>query len=360
MVECTGERTNLDINLANIEIGQGTLMRAYIIPKMFSTNIPESDPYQQDRYLFISINMCIQNLKFVFMHDKLHGGQTGLPVQYQDFSDIHPTIASVGLSKLDFACDISDTPSIKMLALTNLIADCGMLSSAKIGASLVPILSIPQIQCESRESDVLLHVNVVDLVIRPYQMMLLKGILDLIHFDQMQLMDFYGIPNDVINTKDQAPHERKDFDFTPLSLSLDKLNVTLVGPTQMSGGLYLYGQALTLDATPKSLQTSWEILDLYFVKSSHDVGDYDGACRSCSYTLSSGSECASCSSPGMSNGDSSSQFFDAASVGSKAASDNSYISCYYSIQEEDIGSSKVSAAGMELGNVNPAFSLLLV
>lgn len=357
MIVYSDRRTNLDINLANIDIGQGTLIRGYILPKFFSVSSPEITSNHQDWDLSVSINICIQNLKFVFLHDQLHGSRTGLPVQYQDFSDIHPTIASVGLSRLDFACDISDTPSIKMLALTNLMADCGMLSSAKVGASLVPILSIPQIQCESRESGVLLHSHAVDVVIRPYQMMLLKGILELIHFDQMQLVDFYGLPEEVINTQDQTPNERKDLDFNPLSLSLDELNVTLVGPTQTSGGLYLHGQALTLDATPRSLQTSWEILDIYFVNSLHDVDDHDSTCGSCSDNLSSGSECASYISPRRSN--SSSQFFDATSVGSKTASENSYFSCYYSMDEEDIGSSGVQVAGMNLA-ITILFSLLLV
>lgn len=368
-VERAGEPSTVDVTLSNLDIGHGTLMRAVVLSQLLASPESEQDegwasstvsPRDASKSDIMRLALVVQNIQCSFVHEMTYGGVSTTPVQYHDFSAIHSTVAQVRLAKLDLRCDVGEKTAIQVLDLDSLSVSCGMLRER--GAVLGIIFSVPQIRCHigSLGAETLLDCPQIDAGISPYQIALIKGVSDLVAFDQSRYTSFYGAtpgtassgtmptparPNSARSTKSPS---FTSIGFDPVRVVVGALNVCALGAVPSAGSVWLWGRSITVGVKPGDVRLVWETLDLSHCRqklpSNVSLG---GSC--------SGSGVGSASPTGSdSDGSSvvyhdvartftsgssgSSKFFDAMSMVSRGVSESSFVTSFYSADEcEDSG-----------------------
>lgn len=155
-VQRAGEAASIGAVVSNIDVGQGTLMRAMVLSQALAEDgdSPSTPKPPRDASMELRLDLVMQNIRCSFVHDMNYGRVSGTPVQYHDFSAIHSTVAQVRLARLDLQCDLGEKSSIRLLELDSLSTRCGMLREK--GAVLGVIFDLPQIRCHVGGAETLL------------------------------------------------------------------------------------------------------------------------------------------------------------------------------------------------------------
>ncbi len=348
-VQRDGEAASLRAFVSSIDIGHGTLMRAMVISQALTGNgdSPPAPKPPSGAPMDLRLDLVLRDIRCSFVHDMAYGRVSGTPVQYHDFSAIHSSVAQVRLARLDLQCDLGEKSSIRLLELDSLSTRCGMLGEK--GAILGVIFDLPQIRCQVGDTETLLDCPEINGGISPYQVTLLKGISDLIAFDQSRYDSFYAVDGESQASIGGARHpgppvavgaDLASLDFDPIRVALGSLNICIVGSLPSAGSVWLRGRSIEVGARPGNLRLVWQTFDV-----SHWLGSVESTSKG--RTSNAGD-----STSGSSDGDSdssavvfhdvartltggSSNFFDAVSVVSRGLSESSLMSSFYSADEGD-------------------------
>lgn len=324
-----GDGISAEISVCNIDIGHGTVFRSFIASQVFTT--AQEHP-QMERTKKIAVKFNGQNLRCSFVDDKNYSDLT-LPMQYQDFSTVHPTIARINLSKISMESEMAERVSLKHLMVESLSMYCGLVGDE--GDSLYPIFQMPQITCDLNSGKILLQCPRIEFSLHPYQMMLLKGISQLIKFEGIRLKEFYG--KNIQNSEELiARHEVvPSLEFDPISIRVDEMRLGILAPLPSAGALCLESHAVMIDIQPGTIKTEWDSLEIRFYQNETTDSDSlsDGSSVHISVPVTNDSPEDLISEHSRRG---SSLFFDATSVASKSFSDSSFVSKYYSVNGEDV------------------------
>ena len=342
-VQRAGEAASIGAVVSNIDVGQGTLMRAMVLSQALAEDgdSPSTPKPPRDASMELRLDLVMQNIRCSFVHDMNYGRVSGTPVQYHDFSAIHSTVAQVRLARLDLQCDLGEKSSIRLLELDSLSTRCGMLREK--GAVLGVIFDLPQIRCHVGGAETLLDCPEIKGGFCPYQVALLKSISDLLAFDQSRYVSFYGEPRPSTGgavhqqPSDAGRGDLASLDFDPVRIVVGSLGICVVGSVPSSGSIWLRGRSFELGARPGNVRLVWQTFDVL-----HWLETVESAVEG----WGSGSACGTppCSSDGDSSAvvfhdvartltGSSSNFFDAVSIESRGISESSFVTSFYSADE---------------------------
>jgi len=317
------QQESVDISVSNIDIGHGTVLRSSLISQMFPEGEESQDAAESKDMV---INFVCKNVRCSFVHSDEYDAVQGLPVQYQEFSEIYSTIATIDLRGAHVVFHIGERMSLNCFAFERFSTCCGFLGEQ--GASMSVIFEVPDVGGDMNGSLLTLHCPAIQFGIHPHQVLLLKGVSDLIEYEMTRLGEFYGIGMHEVERPVQ--NETLSFQFDPISLNIDVLRLGIFGALPSAGAMCLKCSSIFVDIRPGFVQSSWDSLDLLlyipaeekYDSDTDSISDGSSACHSANIGISG-------ISPGLSSAKNSSVFLDTASVASRGLSESSFISKYY-------------------------------
>jgi len=192
------------------------------------------------------------------------------------------------------------------------------------------IFEVPDVGGDMNGSLLSLHCPGIQFGIHPHQVLLLKGVSDLIEYEMTRLAEFYGIGVHEVDRPLQ--NESLSFQFDPISLNIDVLRLGIFGALPSAGAMCLQCRSIFVGIRPGCVQSSWDSLDLLlylpdegkYGSETDSISDGSSACHSANIGMQG-------ISPELSGTQNSSVFLDTASVASRGLSESSFISKYYSV-----------------------------
>jgi hypothetical protein len=355
-VEQQGEPATLDASISNVDIGHGTLMRALVLSQLMAeqgTTSEASSGALGTPKMHLRMSLVIQNIRCSFLHEMAYSIVPSTPVQYHDFSTIHPTVAQARLAKLGLECDIGEKSAIRVLELDSLMVTCGMLRER--GAALGVVFSVPQILCHIGTQETLLDCPHINVGISPYQLSLIKGISNLISFDHSRYIAFYA---DLLGADVATRHQLGDrrqgehsgdispesdtplINFDPIRVIVGALDVCVLGVVPTAGSVWLCGRSITLGARPGDARVVWDALEVFHCPQMHLATHNDRGVGSMSSAGSSDGDSSvvvyhDVARTFTSGSSSSSKLFDAISTVSRDISESSFMTSFHSVGEDE-------------------------
>ena len=337
------EGSSIDIAVSNMDIGHGTVLRSSLVSQAFSNT---DDIQEEAGRKSMTVKFVGQNLRCSFVHDIRYNAIAGMPVQYQEFSKVHSTIATVDLGKGCSAFQLGEKMSLTSFELEKLSIYCGFLGEH--GASMSAIFQVPNVIGDLDDSSISLDCPIIRFGIHPHQVLLLKGISDLIKYETNCLAEFYGICLERTSTPSNDTIDPSSIQFNPISLNIGVLRLGTFGALPAAGAMCLQCCSMKINVQPGLIEGSWNSLGL-LVYPDQENGDIESG------SISDGSSVYNAAdivnghqviSPGLSTR-ASSVFLDAISVASRGLSESSFVSQYYSAG----GDSASGAPGYDEGAI---------
>lgn len=347
--------TSVDISVSDIDVGHGTILRALIVSQLFSK---PQESHQMGEKKNVSVKFLGKNLQCSFVHDDIYNGVVGLPVQYQEFSKVHPIVATISLENVRVDIHIGENMCLNGLELEQLRMGCGFLGER--GASTSTIFEVPLLIGKINGKLIPLDCSSIQFGIHPYQLLLCKGVSRLIEYETSHLSDFYGLLL-AKNDGESIPSEAQisPLEFSPIALKIGVLKLGIFGSLPSAGAACLQCSSIMIDMRPGSLKVSWHALELLmypeqdaYVSESDSISDGSSVCNTgplIHESLGTGAELSSKPS---------SIFLDAASIASKSFSDSSFVSKYYSIDQDNGSQWTTNDGGVSLITVLEAIFIM--
>lgn len=335
--------SSIDIAVANMDIGHGTVLRSSLVSQALSNT---DDIQEVGGTRSMTVKFVGQNLRCSFVHDIMFNAIAGLPVQYQEFSKVHSTIATIDLGKGCSAFQIGEKMSLTSFELEKLSIYCGFLGEH--GASMSAIFQVPNVIGDLNDLSISLDCPTIRFGIHPHQVLLLKGVSDLIKYETTCLAEFYGICPERTSPPSNDTVDLSSIQFNPILLKIGALRLGIFGALPAAGAMCLQCCSMMIYVQPGLMEGSWNSLGLLIYPDQENVEIESGSLSDSSsvYNTTDIVNGHQVISPGLST-KAPSVFLDAISVASRGLSESSFVSQYYSAG----GDSVSEALGYDEGTV---------